>query len=122
MQANDVRLAFKKALQDHLSEKDVPTVNGKTMSERVAHSLARARTSKYECLIVKALANKTTSVDVKKEKLTRHIADHGQLAKVSAEDWFHKAILKEIKKVQAMPSEAAKKADAKKSPKKASKK
>jgi hypothetical protein len=120
LQADDVRLAFKKALADHLSDKIELKVNGKTMTERVSHSIARARTTKFECLVVKALANKSTSVEVKKEKILRHLSEHAQQAKASAEEWFHKAVMKEVKKIQATPSEKAK-PDAKKSPKKAAK-
>ncbi len=107
-QVHDIYLGFKKALADHLGQDASERTKGdqEPLSDRVNNAFARAHTVKLECLLLKNFANKSKTIEAKKESITKYFKDHAAAARVELADWLHPAIHKEAKKVQASSAAA----------------
>jgi hypothetical protein len=75
----------------------------------IDETLRRAWLTKYECLVVKALASTTKSPEAKVVSIGNHKCAFQKVTKKDADECFFKPILKECDAVKAMVS-ATKKA------------
>jgi len=94
-------VGFAKAMDEHLSGGEDARTAHAALTKEVSECIARARTTKYECLLLKNFSSKTKTLEAKKDSSAKHIRDHGQSAKVPSQEWIHPAIMKESSKIQA---------------------
>ena len=79
-------------------------VASEQLAARVRTAVARGRTTKYECLLIKVLSNTKKIVQQQKEAILRYTKELVQAVKVSPSQVMHEAILREMERVKSLPS------------------
>ena len=62
-------------------------------------AMARAKTTKYECLVLKSLMATSKTLAKHQDSINKHFAEHARFAKVDAKQWFFEPLFKEAQRV-----------------------
>ena len=96
---------FEGLWQEHLQDHFVmDQVASEQLAARVRTAVARGRTAKYECLLIKVLSNTKQTVQQQNEAILRYTKEFVQAVKVSPSQVMHEAILREMERVKSLPS------------------
>ena len=79
--------------KDHLTMDSAADDPG--LEKKVENAFARAKTTKAECLIIKAFANASKDNEAKCKSYHKHREELEMVAKVDANDWLHPTLIEE---------------------------
>ncbi len=97
-QAHEAYKSEQIVLQDHIVE----NASDKELEQKVHDAVTRARTTKCECLLLKAFRKgKKNTIHQQQHSIKDHLQQHAKDTRVEAESWIFSPVLREARRLLA---------------------